>query len=286
MTRLRILHQTTYSYRNPVRFARHRLVLRPREGHDVRVVNMTLQISPAYELLWSRDVFGNSVALVDFPASSDELSIRSDVTIERHEPLKNGATTAREPVRYPVTYDVHEATVASAYLNLIYTDVALVKSWMKPIVSGSDDALESLSALNREIHRQIRYQRRDEKGVQSPAQTLESGVGSCRDMATLMMEAARSLGIAARFASGYLDCAAAEAGRAAMHAWAEVYLTERGWIGYDPTIGELTSEKHVVVGVSNHPRGVMPVSGRYLGSSSEYLEMKVAVDIQKGSGIA
>jgi transglutaminase-like putative cysteine protease len=135
--------------------------------------------------------------------------------------------------------------------------------------------------LNKEIHQRIKYQRRDEKGVQSPAQTLESGVGSCRDMATLMMESARSMGIAARFASGYLDCAASSAGRASMHAWAEVYLAEMGWIGYDPTIGETTSEKHVVVGVSNHPRGVMPVSGRYLGSSSEYLEMNVAVGIQK-----
>ena len=108
--------------------------------------------------------------------------------------------------------------------------------------------------------------------MQSPAETLALGSGSCRDMATLMMDAARSLGFAARFASGYLDCPASEAGRASMHAWAEIYLPTLGWRGYDPTLGEPTSLKHLVVGVSNHPRGVMPVSGMFTGASSDYVE--------------
>jgi transglutaminase-like putative cysteine protease len=100
-------------------------------------------------------------------------------------------------------------------------------------------------------------------------------------MATLMMDAARVLGIAARFASGYLDCPASVAGRASMHAWTEVYLPALGWRGYDPTLGEATSLKHVTTGVSNHPRGVMPVSGMFVGVSSDYREMIVQVTTEK-----
>ena len=96
-------------------------------------------------------------------------------------------------------------------------------------------------------------------------------------MATLMMEAGRLLGISTRFASGYLDCAASLAGRASMHAWIEAYLPALGWRGFDPTLGEPTSLKHVVTGVSNHPRGVMPVSGMFTGASSDYREMIVSV---------
>ena len=100
-------------------------------------------------------------------------------------------------------------------------------------------------------------------------------------MATLMLEALRTLGLPARFASGYLDCAASEAGRASTHAWAEAYLPEIGWTGYDPTLGEATSGQHVVVGVSNHPRGVMPVSGTFYDRQNAYLGLQVAVQTER-----
>jgi transglutaminase-like putative cysteine protease len=130
------------------------------------------------------------------------------------------------------------------------------------------------------IYQNIRYRRREERGVQSPLETLRLAAGSCRDMATLLLEAARSLGIAARFASGYLDSAASAAGRAATHAWTEVYFPEHGWFGFDPTLGEGTSHKHIVTGVSSHPRGVMPVSGSYSGPREHYLDMTVTVKME------
>ena len=83
-----------------------------------------------------------------------------------------------------------------------------------------------------------------------------------------------------RSASGYLDGSASRAGQAVTHAWAEVYFPEHGWFGCDPSLGEGTSEKHIVCGVSSHPRGVMPVSGYYSGSSDSYLTMEVSVDIK------
>ena len=92
-----------------------------------------------------------------------------------------------------------------------------------------------------------------------------------------MLEALRSLGFPARFASGYLVGSASSAGRASTHAWAEAYLPSVGWTGYDPMLGEATSGDHIVVGVSNHPRGVMPVSGTFFDEYKSYLGMKAAV---------
>ena len=132
-------------------------------------------------------------------------------------------------------------------------------------------------ALCRRIHAAIKYQRRVEKGVQTPAQTVALGTGSCRDMATLLMEAARASGVAARFASGYLHGRASMAGDASTHAWAEVYLPTLGWRGLDPTIGDVTATNHIVTGVSTHPRGVMPVSGTFTGEPGAYLGLKVTV---------
>jgi transglutaminase-like putative cysteine protease len=141
-----------------------------------------------------------------------------------------------------------------------------------------------MAQLARLVQSKIHYQRRSEKGVQTPAETLRLGYGSCRDMATLMMDASRTLGVASRFVSGYLDCAASEAGRAATHAWNEVYFPAYGWRGLDPTIGLPTSTAHVVTGVSNHPRGVMPVSGMFTGGPADRGTLAVTVKVERLSG--
>jgi transglutaminase-like putative cysteine protease len=96
-------------------------------------------------------------------------------------------------------------------------------------------------------------------------------------MATLMMEAARSLDVAARFASGYLHCGPSMAGHASTHAWAEVYLPTLGWRGLDATTGMATSTAHVTTGVSSHPRGVMPITGSFVGARTDYKTLEVTV---------
>jgi transglutaminase-like putative cysteine protease len=287
MPHLQIQHRTIYKYSRPVSFGRHRLVLRPREGHDVRVERMELAITPAHRISWTRDVFGNSVAIVDFTAPATELEISSNVLLHRSTPFPEPEPRDPWQVPYPVAYDPLETTIAAAYQALSYPEeLDWVRSWLDRELPAreSNDAEAMLFAVGALIHRQIKYRRRYEKGVQTPAQTLATGSGSCRDVATLLMEAARVLGVAARFVSGYLDCAASEAGRAVMHAWTEIYLPSLGWRGYDSTIGQPTALKHVVVGVSNHPRGVMPVSGMFTGASSDYQTMDVQVKIEKIEG--
>ena len=284
MSWLRISHETTYRYAKPVRFGPHRLVLRPREGHDVRVEEMRLTIDPVAELEWSRDLFGNSVATAHFPHPGEQLRIRSDVLLEQTFSFPPRSTRPVIPVPFPVTFSGEESAIAAAYLQSTYLDdVVRVKKWVNETVAcqamrGAEDVV---AAVARIIRQEIKYRRREEKGVQTPSETLDQRSGSCRDMATLMLEALRTLGLPARFASGYLDCTASEAGRASTHAWAEAYLPECGWTGYDPTLGEPTSAKHVVAGVSNHPRGVMPISGTFFEKATSYLGMKVTVHTQR-----
>lgn len=284
MSRLRIEHRTTYSYRQAVGFGRHRLVLRPREGHDLNVESMTMEIRPAHRLLWARDVYSNSVAIVDFVEEAAQLDVHSTVTVMRSLPFPREDPWGPCSIDMPVAYDELEAPVAASYQLPSYPeDLVEVQNWLHdhPAITASGDAEVVLMTLCSIIHEQIKYQKRMLKGVQSPGQTLKLRSGSCRDMATLMMDAARQLGMAARFASGYLDCPASEVGRASMHAWTEVYLPILGWRGFDPTLGEATSLKHIVVGVSHHPRGVMPISGMFTGASADYLDMVATVKIEK-----
>jgi transglutaminase-like putative cysteine protease len=277
--RLHIEHTTTYEYARPVTFHRHRLVLHPREGHDVRVERMRLTIGPAHHLHWVRDVFDNSIALVDFVEPADRLHIVSDVVLERDAPFPGQDIHDPWRVAFPPRYDPLETAITAVYGAPSYVeDVTAVQAWLaKSLITDPDDAEGSMLALCRAIGRAVAYERRSEKGVQSPAATIARRSGSCRDMATLMMDAARLSGVAARFVSGYLHGAVSLAGYASTHAWTEVYLPMLGWRGFDPVIGDVVSANHIGAGVSSHPRGVMPVSGTFTGGTSDYRGLRVSV---------
>jgi transglutaminase-like putative cysteine protease len=287
MIRHRIVHRTVYRYSEPVRFGLHRLVMRPREGHNVTVVRHEMTITPEARLFWLNDLFGNHVALAEIEQSAATLEIVNDVLIERIFPMEDVAPrqiTRQSVAPLPVAYPQTELPVVQGYLAPVcLDDQAAVATWLSEVSSaaGAATAFEMLQHVGQSIFRRIKYRRREEPGVQTPAATLTLGTGSCRDMAVLMIEACRSLGIAARFVSGYLNSSASEAGRGATHAWADVYLPDTGWTGYDPTIGELVTRKHIAVGVSAHPRGVMPISGIFTGPRGAYLGMEVEVSVQE-----
>ncbi len=290
MRRFHIEHRTVYRYSEPVRFGLHRLVLRPREGHDITVVKHDLSVQPEAKFFWLTDLFGNSIAIAEMPEMADRLEIVNRVIIDRASSVEDEAPrriSRPSLVSLPVAYPQMEQPVVNGYLQPVYPeDQPVIGQWTEAQMESHPltTAVAAVAYLNRCIHQQIRYRRREERGVQTPANTLTFKTGSCRDMATLLMEACRSLGLAARFASGYLDAAAATAGRGSTHAWVEVYFPDNGWCGFDPTVGEALSPKHVTLGVSAHPRGVMPVSGIYDGPPGCYLGMEVAVTIREGPG--
>jgi transglutaminase-like putative cysteine protease len=130
----------------------------------------------------------------------------------------------------------------------------------------------------------LRYEPREEQGVQSPAETLARGVGSCRDFAALFMDAGRQLGLATRFVSGYLRTPVTASDDGATHAWAEVYLPGPGWKGFDSTGGTLTGADHIAVAVAHHPEKVPPVAGTFIGPTAPrpILHVSVRVEILPG----
>ncbi len=284
MSRLRITHTTTYRYAEPVEFGIHRLVVRPREGHDLQVESLSLAVTPACRITWHRDIFGNSIALARFLERSPVLEFRNEVVVARREPDSHHGLLDVLPVKLPVEYLHTENAVTRGYIAPAYPEESIdLRQWVIGTFSPSDgqDAVELVHDLSRWIYKNISYRRREDRGVQTPLDTLRLKSGSCRDMATLLLETVRALNLASRFASGYLDSAASAAGRAATHAWAEVYFPDHGWFGCDPTLGESTSHKHIVTGVSSHPRGVMPVSGSYSGPTGVYQGMTVSVKMDR-----
>ena len=277
--KLRIQHRTTYRYAQQVLLGPHRLMLRPREGHDIQIEHLALEIKPAHQLRWIRDVYGNSIAVVHFTEPTAELVVYSELTLHHFDANPFDFQIEPEAIFYPFLYDMETFQELAALMQVIYTaDSARVRQWLNGfwLAGQTIDTLALLQRLNSTIAYTFKYQIRHEPGVQSPAVTLEKNSGSCRDFATLFIEACRSLGLGARFVSGYILSGGVGA---STHAWAEVYLPGGGWKGFDPTLGLLTTSQHVPVAVSRHPEHAAPISGSFTGPGSAFLHAEVDVDV-------
>jgi transglutaminase-like putative cysteine protease len=283
MRRINISHVTEYLFPGPVTLLAHRLLLRPRENHNVRIESSVLEISPAHTLKWQRDVLDNSVALVGFTEPSHQLRIRSNVVIQHYEENPFDFLVDDYAVNHPFDYaEEDRAELAPFQQSLYASDQDAVRSWLDALdLRPPMETFALLDRLNREITGRFVYQMREEPGVQPPSVTLESNSGSCRDFAALFMEACRVMGLASRFVSGYLFAPSTEAGNASTHAWAEVYLPGPGWKGFDPTSGEVTGNKHIAVAVARHPEAVPPVAGSFLGPTDQQPVLNVAVQVSE-----
>ncbi len=281
MRRIKIEHETRYEYPHPVEFLSHRLLVRPREGHDLRIESSRLDISPPYRIRWHRDVHGNSVAVVNFEEPAAVLSIVSEVVVQHYEVEPVEMTVAPAAAMFPFHYDPMEQIDLMVYLISAFPqDSGHIGRWLSGLWLPGQivGTLELLDAINQKITQNIEYEVREAVGVQSPSLTLGRGKGSCRDVATLFIEACRYCGLAARFVSGYLLSSAATVDVATTHAWAEVYLPAGGWRGFDSTGGQHVGGQHVAVAVHRHPEAIPPVSGAYLGPETKPRpKMKVQV---------
>lgn len=266
MQRLRIKHLTEYIFPSQVTLNQHQLLLRPREGHDVRIESSKLEITPAYNIKWQRDVFDNSLAIVNFTQAANKLTVASEVVIQHYEQAPFDFMLESYAAHYPFSYALNEQADLAIFQQASFkNDQQIVSEWLQQQGLNGMQTFNMLMHLNQVISQYFRYQIREEAGVQTPAQTLAQRSGSCRDYATLFIEACRSLGLASRFVSGYLHAPATEAGYASTHAWAEVYLPGTGWKGFDPTSGEVTGHHHIAVAVARNPEAVPPVSGSFTG---------------------
>ena len=266
MRRLQIKHVTTYQYAESVSLLPHKLLLRPREGHDIRIESAELIISPANQLQWQRDVYDNAVAQATFIEPGNRLSIDSRVLIQHYDDQPLNFLVADYAVLFPFQYDDAERVDLEPYLSAIFgQDQVQLNTWLEQFWKPGQvvETYLLLEWINKAIATGFTYQQREEPGVQTPATTLTRRTGSCRDFATLFIDACRSLGLAARFVSGYLYSPALPQGQGATHAWSEVYLPGAGWKGFDSTTGQVVGNDHIAVAVSRHPESVPPVSGSF-----------------------
>jgi transglutaminase-like putative cysteine protease len=287
MPRLTIHHKTVYRYARAVAFGEHRIMLRPRDGHDLRVLSGDLTIEPRpMSLRWIHDVFGNSVAIAAFDERSDRLTVTSTATVE-HNPAEAFALTPDDPAYfYPFLYDEEEFADLVQFITPQYGDPkGELSGWARNFLDGEapTPTFNILSNMTHGIREAFSYRKRHEHGTQHPLDTLQTGSGSCRDYALLMIEALRRLGIAARFVSGYLfvpsDKGESYLGGGSTHAWVQVYLPSAGWIEFDPTNGIVGTRDLIRVAVARDPRQAIPLHGTYLGPADAFLGMEVDISV-------
>jgi len=280
MQRYKILHRTYYNFPAAVQLGPHVLRLRPREGHELHIESETLEITPPAMLRWHRDVEDNSVAIATFDTPATQLVIESEVIIQQFNESPLDFLVADYAIDYPFAYSPEDRVVLSPYMNgadhAASDPLAVwIANFWKP-----DEPIQTYALLQRlstHIQQTLTYQIREEPGVQTAADTLSRGTGSCRDFANLFMEASQCLGLAARFVSGYLYAEPSAVNYGSTHAWAEVFLPGAGWKGFDPTIGKIVGTDHIAVAVARLPESVPPVAGSFAGPPGASLDVGVWV---------
>ena len=289
MTILSVNHVTTYGYAAPVRLGEHRMMLRPRDSADQRLLSAKLDIEPRpRRLRWIHDVFDNCVAIADFEGETTRLRVENNITLE-HIPDNEPEVLLEDRARYyPFAYDNEEMPDLARSIERHYPDPdGEIDRWVRRFLKQGrpTETGALLMTLTYSIREGLAYERRTAKGTQGPLQTLASGRGSCRDYATLMMEAVRALGLAARFVSGYLyvpdrDTGVRNLGGGATHAWCQVYLPGAGWVEFDPTNGIVGNRDLIRIAVARDARHAIPLHGSYYGDPADEKAMVVSVHVR------
>jgi transglutaminase-like putative cysteine protease len=281
-----ITHATTYRYAGTVALGPHRMMLRPRETRELRLVAFDLEVSPEARIDWSHDVAGNAIASASFLSPSDVLAIRSRATIDLSAPVWPVFAIAASAARYPFLYSEDDWTDLGALAMPQYVDdEGRLSDWVERFVmSRPTDTLSLLKDVSNGVTARVAYQSRETEGTQGPLETLDRGWGTCRDFAVLFAEAARTLGFGVRLVSGYLydptndRLGSTQAG--STHAWVEVFVPGAGWIPFDPTNRAVGSANLIPVAVARNISQVAPVSGSFHGNGIDLVSMEVRVTVE------
>jgi transglutaminase-like putative cysteine protease len=287
MTVYSVHHKTTYRYKRPIRLGPHQLLFRPRDSFDQHLLDSHLDVTPEpSEVRWIHDVFGNCLTLVDFSAKCELLEFDTVIRLE-HTPESAPDFRIEDYARsHPFSYSDDEAPDLAAYIRRHHPQDTEVEEWLGKFVRKDirQPTGQLLMTLNEAIAEGFSYERRTSRGTQSPGETLRRQRGTCRDFALLMMEAARLLGFAARFVTGYVYVPSLDGplrlGGGSTHAWCQIYVPGSGWVEFDPTNGIVGNRDLIRVGVARTPEQAIPLSGSYWGDAEDELGMEVMVNVK------
>lgn len=280
---LTVRHVTTYQYKQMVAFGEHWVMFRPRDSYDQRLLHASLTVTPKpASLHWRHDVFGNCVACVRFEGRAKSLRFESLIELD-HRPMHPlDFAVAGHAEFFPFSYDQEDMPDLLRSIERHYPDRNQeLSGWAQGFTRGRPvRTLDLLASITSTIRQDFTYVRREELGIQAPLETLRRRSGSCRDFALLMMEALRSLGVAARFVSGYLYLRGGYGvGGGSTHAWVQVYVPGAGWMEFDPTNGVAGSRDLIRVAVARDPAQAVPLWGTWTGYPADALGLTVEVSV-------
>jgi transglutaminase-like putative cysteine protease len=288
--RIRIRHETTYTYGAPVMLQPQRIRLRPREGPGLTLIRHELRLSPPVRPRWSLDADGNSVATCWFARTTRtfEVTVEAEVSTALADPYDFLLEPAA--IALPVRLTPRELRVLAPALERsvpVGRADAVAALGAEVGASAGTSTIAFVAAACRAVSERLTWLRRTRGRARAARITLSSGRGACRDSAVLLCDVLRSAGLPARFVSGY---AAVPAGSPAsssfggddLHAWTEVYLPGAGWRGFDPTRGLAVDERYVPLAASAEPDGAAPISGGFIGPRGS--KMKARVEVAEVAG--
>lgn len=273
--RFAVRHETIYRYSAPVRLGSHLLRVTPRgDGAIFRERRLVVEPEPV-TVVEERDVFGNLVTRLEFDGETDLFRIDSAFGLDTVAPPP-WDDEGGEPLPWPAD---------PADPSAVYRDDgvdASVRAFAEEILAAGDGGVRSfLEDLNRTLFERTHHHIRGGGGAQPPEVTLATAAGACRDTAVLFMAAARSVGLPARFVSGYQARAETADGGRHLHAWPEVFVPGLGWRGFDPTHGLTVEDGHVALSAAPDQSGTMPVEGGFWGTGvTSTLEYRVTIDAE------
>jgi transglutaminase-like putative cysteine protease len=280
--RVEIGHKTHFNYSLPVSLEPLTLRLRARSDATQTLHDFRVSITPAPAGFSDCvDLDGNNTATVWFAGLHDHLSIEVHSVIEKHDPNPfNFMIADPAALTLPVRYDADLAIALNPYL-LHQADDSSLYAFVQPLVTKSKGETPIfLTLLADQIHSRFQYLLRVDGEAWSATETLQRGEGACRDFAVLFIECCRSVGIAARFVSGY--CLGDPAAGSHMHAWAEVYLPGAGWRGFDPSRGLSVSEDHIAVAASHCAQDASPTHGNFRGAAEASIDAEISIRLLVG----
>jgi uncharacterized protein (DUF2126 family) len=270
-----IRHYTSYKYDRFIEVSPQVIRLRPAPHSRTPIKGYSLNIKPDNHFInWQQDPFGNYLARVVFPDKINEFIVDVEVIADMVVINPFDFFVEEYADKFPFEYEENLKKQLVPYLEVTESGPLLMEYLKRAKKKITKDiiTIDFLVAINQMLNTSISYRIRMETGVQSCEETLGLASGSCRDSAWLFVQLLRHLGLAARFASGYLvqlkpDIKSLEgpSGPAEdftdLHAWTEVYLPGAGWVGLDPTSGLFAGEGHIPLACTPDPQSAAPISG-------------------------